>query len=129
MVRPAARSLAEVRPRKPDDLIAADPACEHCGLQQALQIDDRLVPPVPEPSKRPPRPGIQSPQSARVEWNALVDALDQLEDGDVRGVDEPVDACLGVGMPQGGCGGNRVDDVSQRTEANDEECLQAGELS
>ena len=65
----------------------------------------------------------------RIERHDVIDRGDQLQQLDVARIHQPVDRALGKRGAQRRHGGNRVDDVAERPEADDQEAGRSGSLA
>ena len=90
---PAARADARAESRW--SARAPTSARQHRGLQQSLQIDDGIVAGAPQVAEHGPRAGTAR-EIPRVEGNAPVETVDELEQLDVR-ADRPASRCAPAG--------------------------------
>ena len=103
------------------------------GLRQTLKIDDsvvRLAPQARDERLRLGADGCLPPAgprpAAQVALDHLVDAVDPAQQGRERRLDHPVDVRIGTRRADVGDHGQRVDDVAERRQLDDQDAHGAG---
>ena len=120
VVGPARQRLSQVAPRQADDASRAGEVGQRRRFQQPLRVDGDVVARGPQRAHRRHDAGVAA-QAARVDRDDRREPGDVVEDGAMPDVDEPVDSRVGPGRAQRGSERQRVDDVAERAEADDQE--------
>ena len=118
--RPSARAARAGARAPADDASGAGQTREQRRLQQALRIDRDVVARGPQPPHHRHDAGVAA-HAPRVDGHDRREAADEVENGAVLHVDEPVDARVGPGRAQRGGERQGVDDVAERAEPDDQE--------
>jgi hypothetical protein len=83
-----------------------------------LQIDDRIV---TFTTKPPRRANERAPSLPRVKRDDIADPLDPLHQIDIAWIDDPIDARSRMAIDERRHRGNRVNDVAEGSQADDQE--------
>ena len=110
--------LAQIRLREAEHAVGPGQPRQHRRLEQALQVDRHRVVPPPQLAQRRQQTDDAGPG---VEGHDVADRGDHLQQAHVARIHQPVDARLGKRGAHRRRGGNRMDDVAERAEADDQE--------